>query len=198
MYYAQKKHEEAIDWARKAIERKPDCDGAYNILGRALFESEQWKEAVALVDRAIEANGDDYNVYIPYLASLAALGDTEGVARFEHQLTRALEQQIDMVPEDARARILLATNCGRVGRKREAAEQLEKAVAMRPNDPNTLYNAACTYGVMAMKAEALAMFSRAVESGYSNAEWAARDSDLACLHGDPEFERLLKECSRKT
>ena len=26
---------------------------------------------------------------------------------------------------------------------------------------------------------------------------AARDNDLACLHGDPEFERLLKECSRK-
>ena len=27
--------------------------------------------------------------------------------------------------------------------------------------------------------------------GYVNLDWAARDPDLACLHDDPEFQRLI-------
>jgi Flp pilus assembly protein TadD len=103
----------------------------------------------------------------------------------------ALEQQIDLVPEDVRARILLAGSYAYFGNKNDSAQQLEKAVAMRPNDPNTLYNAACTYGLLDMKAEALAMLRRAAETGFSDREWISRDPDLASLHGDPEFEQLI-------
>ena len=36
------------------------------------------------------------------------------------------------------------------------------------------------------------MLKRAIEAGYSNVDWATRDPDFACLHGDPEF----LNCSR--
>ena len=49
LFYSQKQYDEAIRYARLAIERKPDCAGAYNILGRALFASDRWQEAAALV-----------------------------------------------------------------------------------------------------------------------------------------------------
>jgi len=63
---------------------------------------------------------------------------------------------------------------------------------MRPNDPNTLYNAAWTYGLLTMKAESLAMLKRATETGFSDIEWVSREPDFACLHGgEPEFERLV-------
>jgi len=191
LFYAQQKYNEAIAWVHRALERKPDCDDAYNVLGRTLFASDRWQEAAALVDRALEANGDDYNVYIPYMNCLAALGDTEGARRLRQKEAEVLERQIAMVPEDARARILLATDYASRGKKEAAAEQLASAVGMRPNDPNTLYNAACAYGLMSMKPEALAMFKRAVEAGYSNLAWVSRDTDLACLHDDPEFQRLI-------
>jgi Flp pilus assembly protein TadD len=103
----------------------------------------------------------------------------------------ALEQQIDLVPEDVRARILLATSYAYFGNKIEAVQQLEKGVAMRPNDPNTLYNAACTYGLLEMKSEALAMLKRAIETGFSDMEWVSRDPDFVCLRGHEEFERLI-------
>ena len=83
-------------------------------------------------------------------------------------------------------------NYARAGKSKEAVAETEKAVAMRPWDSLTLYNAACTYGVLNMKQEALATFRWAIEAGYRNAQWAARDKDLVCLHNDPEFERLLK------
>ncbi len=63
---------------------------------------------------------------------------------------------------------------------------------MRPNDPNVLYNAACTYGVLEMKAESLAMLKRSVEAGFTDIEWISRDTDLACLRDEPEFKRLVE------
>ena len=94
-----------------------------------------------------------------------------------------------MVPEDARAHVLLAGSYGSQGRAREAVAEVEKAVAMRGNDPLMLYNAACAYGNLNMKAEAMATLRKAVAAGYINPEWAARDSDLSILHDDPEFHR---------
>ena len=191
VYYAEKKYEQAARYAHMAIERKPDCEGAYNILGRALFASDRWEEAAALVDRALEANGDDYNTYIPYGNALARLGRTDAVNRLVERQIAALEQQLELVPEDVRARILLANRYASFGRRDDAVRQLETAVALRPNDGNVLYNAACTYGLLGAVAEALATFKRAVDAGYGNMEWAARDNDLICLHEQPEFRRLV-------
>jgi serine/threonine protein kinase/cytochrome c-type biogenesis protein CcmH/NrfG len=197
MCYAQKLYEEAVRWASKAIELKPDCDNGYSTLGRALFESDRFKEAAELADSALATAGDDYNVYIPYQLALIKAGDKAGVAKLFEKFIAALERQLQTVPEDARAHSLLATTYAAVGRAREAAVEVEKAVAMRGNDPVTLYNAACTYGNLKMKAEALATFKKAIEAGYHNPDWAARDNDLACIHDDPEFQRLIKENPRK-
>ena len=197
MSYAQKQYDDAIRWARKAIELKPDCEDGYSALGRALYESDRFKEAAELADRAMAAAGDDYNVYIPYQLALIKTGDKAAVAKLFERFIAVLERQLQTVPEDARAHVLLATTYASLGRVREAATEVEKAVAMRGNDPLTLYNAACTYGNLNMKAEALATFKKAVGAGYSNPDWAARDNDLACIHDDPEFQRIIKEHRRK-
>ena len=191
IFYAQKKYEDAYLSALRGIERKPDCDGAWNILGRALFASDRWEEAAALTNRAIEANGDDYNVFIPYGQVLRRLGRLDEARRVDEQMLKALRQQLELVPEDVRARILLANRLADAGDEEEAIRHLETAVALRPNDGNTVYNAACTYGLLGKKREALETFRKAVMAGYSNVDWAKRDSDLQCLHDEPEFIKLV-------
>jgi hypothetical protein len=42
-----------------------------------------------------------------------------------------------------------------------AVRELQIAIALRPNDANMLYNAACTYATMRMSAEALATLKKA-------------------------------------
>jgi Flp pilus assembly protein TadD len=96
------------------------------------------------------------------------------------------------VPDDLRARILLAGNYAYLGRQSDAIRELDKAVTLRPNDPNTLYNAACTYGLLGLKSEAMAHLKRAQKCGYANMDWASRDPDLACLRDEPEFQELIK------
>jgi serine/threonine protein kinase/Flp pilus assembly protein TadD len=192
LFYAQKKYPEAALMAQRASERKPDCDGLWNILGRAYFASGRFEDAAALAERAVECNGDDYNTYIPYNLSLERLGRKKEAEQFRDRMTKVLRQQLERVPEDVRARVLLATNLAYYGNEAdEAIRHLKTAVALRPNDPNTLYNAACTYGVLGRKAEALETVKKAFAAGYGNTNWAANDSDLACLHEEPEFRRLV-------
>jgi len=191
LFYAQKRFEESALLAWRAIERKPDCDGSWNILGRAYFASGRNEDAAALAERAIEANGDDYNTYIPYEQALEKLGRKKEADRLREAEIRVLRQQLELVPEDVRARILLASDLATFGQAEESVRHLQTAVALRPGDPITLYNAACTYGGLGRKTEALETLKKAFATGYSHRHWASKDTDLNCLHDDPEFRKLV-------
>jgi serine/threonine protein kinase/cytochrome c-type biogenesis protein CcmH/NrfG len=190
--YAQKKYDEAVLLARHALERKPDTEGAWNVLGRAYFASNRFDEAVPLTEQALKYNGDDYNTYIPYEQCLGRVGRKIESDNVRARMAKVLRQQLEIVPEDVRARILLATNIANTGQDpEEAIRHLQTAVALRPNDGNTLYNAACCYSVLGNKAEALETLKNAFASGYGNFSWASRDSDLQSLHDEPEFRKLV-------
>jgi len=191
LFYAQKKYEESELMARRAIERKRDCDGSWNILARALLSTGKYEEGANIVEQALEVNGDDYNTYIPFTLCLERLGRKKEAANIRERMNVVLRKQLELVPEDVRARILLATNLASVGEAEESLRHLQTAVALRPNDGNTLYNAACAYGVLGKKAEALATLKKALATGYGNLNWASRDTDLDCLHDNAEFRKLV-------
>jgi non-specific serine/threonine protein kinase len=191
LFYAQRKFDEAELMAQRAIERKHDCDGSWNILGRAMMSQGKYEQGAKLAVVAIEANGDDYNTYIPFGVCLENIGRMAEGAKLREQMNGVLRKQLETVPEDVRARILLASNLANAGDADEAIRHLRTAVALRPNDGNTLYNAACTYGCLKMKGEALETLKRAIASGYGNLNWAARDPDLNCLHDNAEFRSLV-------
>ena len=195
--WAQHKYDDAIRDARAAIRRKPDCESAYWTLGQALFATDRAEQVVALTSRALEVSGDDYNIYIPFFAAAEHLGQTELAHRLRHQQNHAIERHLEWVPEDVRARILLAANHAFFQNETDAMRELQKAVALRPNDANILYNAACVYGILRKKAEAMTLLKRASAAGLSKWDWVARDPDLACLQDDPEFHQLIDEGKRR-
>ncbi len=191
--YTRKEYDQAIHFARQALERRPDCPGAYNVLARSYFASDRIEEVAAIAARAIEANGDDYNMYIPLINSLERLKRVEAAHDLRRRMMRVLEHQLELVPEDVRARVLLSGHHAVFGDEAAATRELQIATALRPNDSNILYNAACTYGIFGRKADAMETLRKAVAAGYHNYTWIARDSDLACLHDDPEFIRLIED-----
>jgi serine/threonine protein kinase/Tfp pilus assembly protein PilF len=190
---ANKEFDEAIRSARRALELNPNYGNAYFALGRALFRGDRPAEAADLAQRAIEVGGDDYNVFVPYIMALDRVGRVAEADGLREGRVAALERQLEMVPEDARARILLATNYAHFKKNDAAMLEVKKALTLRPNDANILYNAACTYGVMGKKTEALELLRKMKENGFSQLDWARRDPDLTCIHNDPEFLALLAE-----
>ena len=196
LFLAEGKHDDAVNYARSAIALRPDCDGAYDALGRALFSADRYAEAAEIADKAMELNGDDYNLYIPYYNALQRMGETERAHAVAVRHCTILERQLELNPDDVRARILLACRYAELQRGEEAVQHLQIAAALRPNDTNVLYNAACAYGILQRKREALDTLKQALEAGFGNIEWAARDPDLACVRDDPEFLALLRNSRR--
>ena len=155
IHYARERYGEAAEAARAAIARKPDCESSWDVLGRALFASDRLEEAAALIEKAIEANGEDYNVYVPFGNVLSALGRKEADRDLAERNRVDLERQLEWAPDDTRARILLACNHARAGRPSDAVREAENVLALGTTDPHTIYNVACTYGLLGMKPEAL-------------------------------------------
>jgi serine/threonine protein kinase/tetratricopeptide (TPR) repeat protein len=197
LHYARNEYEYAIRGAQMAIDKKRDCEGAYYLLGRALFAAGRYQEVASMAEAAMEASGEDYNVYVPIQNSLGALGKNEAVRNIRIRRIDTIERHLKPVPEDARARIILASDYAALGRFEEAEREASLATALRPNEATVLYNAACVFCSMEKKPEALAAIKKAWEAGFRESDWARRDPDLAILRGDPEFDRLYPEASGK-
>ncbi len=188
--YAGGRYEDAERLTRAAISRKKDCEGAYYLLLRGLFSAGKYQEVAALEEEALEASGSDYNVYIPIMNALGALGKADAARNVRLRLVQALEKHLSEVPEDARARILLGGMYAQEKRAEDAIRETSLAMTLRPNEATVLYNAACTFANIDKKAEAIEALRKAWEAGFRDADWTRRDPDLTPLHGDPEFEGL--------
>ncbi len=188
--YATDLHSEAVRMVQKAIERKKDCEGAYYLLCRALFSAGRYRDVADVAEVALEASGEDYNVYVPVLNALGALGKHEIRNNIQMRGVAAFENHLKQVPEDARARILVAGYYAEVGRVDDAIRETTMAMTLRANEASILYNAACVFCMLKRKPEALDALRKAYDAGFKDPNWARRDPDLAPLLGEPEFERL--------
>jgi non-specific serine/threonine protein kinase len=191
--YAKSEYDDAVAIVRAVIQQKPDCEGAYYLLTRVLFASGHYNEIANIAEAALESSGDDYNVYVPIGNALRALGKAEAVKNLTHRRMQALEAHLRKVPEDARARILLALDYAALGRDDDAIREANLAMLLRPNEATVHYNAACTFCSLNRKTEAMDALAKAWKAGFRDSDWARRDPDLALLHDEPEFEKLYPE-----
>ncbi len=193
VFYANKQYDLSITEGRMALAQKPDCEGVYYMLGRSLFAAGRYQEIADIADEAVRVSGADYNIYVPILNALRAMGKTDALRNMNMRRAEALETHLKEVPDDARARMQLAVTFAALDRPEDAAREAQFAMMLRPNEPTVLYNAACTFCMLDKKAEALDALKKAWDAGFKDAVWARRDPDLAPLHDDPEFARLYPE-----
>ena len=188
--YAEAKYDEAIQRVRTAIERKPDAEGAYYLLGRALFAAGKYQEIADISEAAVAAAGEDYNIYVPIINALGALGKADTRRNFILQRIQVLELHLKKVPEDARGRTLLAADYAKLGRTEDAMREAHLAMALRPDESTVMYNVACVFCQLGRKSEGLDALRKAWTAGFKDPSWARRDPALTILHDEPEFDRL--------
>lgn len=188
--FAEGRYEAAVEKIRSALGRDPDIDGGYYLLGRALFEAGRYQEIAEIMEDALAHAGENYNTTIPIHNALGALGKKDALNNFLFREIAVFEEHLKKVPEDARARVLLAGDYAMLGRLDDAKREADMAMALRPDDTMILYNTACAYCAMNNPKDAMVALKKAWEGGNRNSAWTRKDPDLAILHGDPEFERL--------
>lgn len=85
----------------------------------------------------------------------------------------------------------------RQGRIAEGLKMDRRLVRMKPDHAVAHYNLACSLALMKRKKDALRSLQDAIERGYDDAQWMAKDPDLEILRGNPLFVELLRTLREK-
>lgn len=72
---------------------------------------------------------------------------------------------------------------------------LRLAVALAPDRPTAWYNLSAAQARAGDRVQAIDSLGRAVACGFEDAEWMREDPDLAPLHSDPAFQRLIERAA---
>jgi adenylate cyclase len=62
---------------------------------------------------------------------------------------------------------------------------------LAPDDPATLYNAACLFSVMGEYDKCFECFEQAFDNGFAHKEWMENDPDLQQIRNDPRYKNLI-------
>lgn len=85
----------------------------------------------------------------------------------------------------------------RAGRFQDGLQVDQELTRMRPHDPESWYNLACSYALVGTPDEALAALRQAIGCGYHDVDWMTNDDDLASLRRHPEFQKLVQQLKLK-
>ncbi len=85
----------------------------------------------------------------------------------------------------------------RIGRFDDGLQVDLELTRLRPQDPESWYNLACSHALLGAAEQALAALDKAIQCGYQDADWMESDPDLASLSAVPAFRSLLEGLRRK-
>ena len=88
---------------------------------------------------------------------------------------------------------VLANNLAARGDRKASLAADRRLVKLRPNDAAIRYNLACNLCVLGRKNEAMDHLEQALELGYEHLEYLTEDRDLAPLHREPRFLKMLEK-----
>jgi serine/threonine-protein kinase len=126
---------------------------------------------------------------------LAQLGRKKEAAAAYRRAAELCRQELGVRPRDAATMATLAVLERKLGRHGDSERHIEQALALEPRNPDVLYPAAVVHALGHHRERAIAALGEAVKAGYSSVR-AARDPDLASLHGDPRYAAALNSATR--
>jgi len=191
-HFADRENREAIAEFETALRLNPELFEACYFYARVRFQRGELNQAAELFEKAERIRPDDFQAPTFLRQIYRSLGrEEEAQAAARRTLTRA-EEHLELYPDDTRALNLGCAALVDRGDKEQAMQWAERSLAIDGDNPDTLYNVACSYALMGESDHALDCLERANLRGMSIAEWAENDSDLASLHDNPRFQALME------
>lgn len=190
IYVYQGAFDRAVEMFRRSLAIKPSTQAYSNLAAVHIFQGHS-SEAVSLLEKAI-ALGETSHEVLGNLADAYSL--TPG---FSSKAPAAYEQAVDLAykalavnPNDP-ARANLAFYLIRLGNRKQALEEIERALKQSPKDQNILFWAALVYEFAGDRENALDALNASVAGGYPLALIRAVP-DLRELRKDPRYLDLIE------
>ena len=188
--------QEVIEGFEKALALDPDSYDANFLFARYFTRSGNFNRTVPLYVRALELQPEDYQSPAMLNTICRALGRSEESLRYGEMAVKRAEEAMRTHPEWSRPAQLAAATLAGLGRREEANVWLERAIALDPDDSQTLYNAACTWAQLGETERAFDTLARWYpKAGVEKRLWLRVDADFEPIRSDPRFVQLLEEAS---
>ena len=209
----------AVDKCRRAAELAPDDWDAYNkwavILSTKLPDYavndqarfELYKEAASVYAKAADHarfSSEIGPVYANWASALVQAARVSTDRQVKQLLLREalgkFERAAKVHPGAAGTYAMWGSaliDLGKASRLRndlrDAVEKLTASLALRPDDPGTLYNLARVYALLGEPVMAVQNLKSCFDADRAQTyrQAAAQDPDLATLHGDSDFDELM-------
>lgn len=107
-----------------------------------------------------------------------------------------LEGLIKRDPAYVDALQLLGDDYTQRGRFEEGLQVDQKLTELDPMNPLSFYNLACSLSLTGKLDEAMHALESALDLGYRDFKWMARDPDLKALRKNPKYARLREKIRR--
>lgn len=109
---------------------------------------------------------------------------------------RFLEGLVQRDPGYVEALQLLGDHYTRRGRFENGLHVDEQLSRLTPDNPIVFYNLACSYSLTGQIEEAAGSLERALDLGYRDFKWLAKDPDLATLREHARFQTIEDKIRR--
>ena len=188
----QRNFKEAAAEFERAIELDPTLFDAYYFYARSSFEAGDLDRAVQLFEKARQSRPEDYQASALRALALHELGRADEAREADQQALDLINKHLEINPTEARAYSLGASPLARLGEREHSKQWSEQAIALAPNDPVILYNAACIFAQLGEHDRALDGLERSIQAGVAVSDWIKHDPDFESLRDHPRFQAIVK------
>ena len=192
LHMTAREREPGIRAFERAIALDPRSFEAHYFYGRFHVTLGDHAGAIRYYEQAFAIDPTNYLPVALAIQEYQAMHDDAGARHATERAWTAIEQRLAVAPGDTAAYDHGANVLHLLGRADESRRFSERALALRPDDGATHYNAGCRAVLQGEPDRAIALLTRAVDLGYGHIDWLLNDNDLVPLHGDPRFEALVE------
>jgi adenylate cyclase len=188
--------EEAETSFQKALSLDPDSFDVNFLFARFYIRCGEPEKTVALYIRALEVNPEDYQSPSMLQFILRGLGRPDEALRYGELMLKRAKEVVRQHPEASRPAQLIAASLAGMGQPDEARMWLDRAIALDPDDSQTLYNAACTWAQLGDAEQAFKALHRWLpKAGVEKRMWLVTDYDFDPIRDEPRFQKLLQDAA---